>query len=206
MTPTEHLNEIDEFYGRPAATLTLAQIQFGAVLCELRRTSGNVAEAAANLGLGRACVYGLLNNFCRLTRAISSTAPKMAVAALLLVVGCATPNAERLKPETLKQDGPPMPPVTASAERNTRAVAMTAGAPQPPVRTQTWVWEMPAGHRIAYWEVSTNLQQWSFGGWTTNSAATFALTNQCEFFRFFSLPRAISLRIGIGQEQPPDFL
>lgn len=82
MTATEHLNEIHEFYGRPAATLTLAQIQFASVLLELRRTSGNVAEAAANLGLGRACVYGLLNNFCRLTRGISSTAPK-AVAALL---------------------------------------------------------------------------------------------------------------------------
>jgi hypothetical protein len=149
MTPTEHLNEIDEFYGRPAATLTLAQIKFGAVLCELRRTNHNVAEAAANLGLGRACVYGLLNNFCRLTRAISSTAPKVAVAALLLVVGCATPNAGTTKAEQqLRPTGPPMPPMVQAETHKLRSHVATvesqaaAVAPQAPrLNTITLAWD-----------------------------------------------------------------
>lgn len=114
MTPAEHLTEIHEFYGRPAATLTLAQIQFGMVVCELRRTSGNVADAAANLGLGRACVYGLLNNFCRLTRAISSTAPKVAVSAFCFLLSALVCSAQV----------PPLP--------------MAAAALPTPVKYLTW--------------------------------------------------------------------
>lgn len=76
----------------------------------------------------------------------------------------------------------------------------------PPVPTSTWSFIKPPGHKLIYWEASTNLTHWDYAGWTTNESVTLALTNRMGFFRFHSVPPGVSLRIpgGTNQIQPPD--
>ncbi|NOS70070.1 MAG: hypothetical protein HOP33_09080 [Verrucomicrobia bacterium] len=75
----------------------------------------------------------------------------------------------------------------------------------PDTKLIRWSWTFPANHLLAYWDVSTNLVNWEFGGWTTNNFVLIEPTNHHQFFVFYSLPRTHSLRIGIGKPQPPDF-
>lgn len=110
---------------------TIAGAKLQALTKALNQTKGNKTKAAKILGVRRSTV--------------SEWCAKLALCVLL--VGCATPKAETLKPETLKRDGPPLPPLpVASAERNSRPATMTATAaaiaPQPPrISTISLAWD-----------------------------------------------------------------
>lgn len=119
------------------------------------------------------------------------------------VLGC----ARTVQGPKSKVQGPelPMPQQFSAASRTERAEAAAVIAPSVAVRSVTWRWTFPPGHRLAWWDTSTDLKHWDFGGWTTNNYVTFELTNKAQFFVFYSLPWSNSFRIGNGKPQPPDF-
>jgi hypothetical protein len=93
----------------------------------------------------------------------------------------------------------------SAAERVESRTAQSAAPSQPSPLKMKVEWDLPAGPRVTYWDITTNLLHWEFGGWTTNASVDFPTTNTCLFFRFVTLPPSHSLRIGVGQIQPPDF-
>lgn len=155
---------------------TMAGAKLQALTKALNQAKGNKTRAAMILGVRRSTV--------------SEWCAKLALCVLL--VGCATPKAETLKAETLKRDGPPMPPMVQAETHKLRSHVATVESqaaavapPAPRLNTITLAWDKNVpGALTQVWSGPT---VWNRNVWHLTNVVGSVVTLPCdkpmEFYR-----------------------
>ena len=110
---------------------------------------------------------------------------------ITLLTGCETPpkvTSIPVKPLTpLDGDTTAQPPLKRTAKitlpKIVRSEPQNAVAPPPQTPTITLSWKRSPAERVTWWEKSTDLRTWQFGGFLTTNRLTLPKTNQQEFYR-----------------------
>lgn len=137
---------------------------------------------------------------------------------LLMFIGCKTPTPVpapkivHLRGHIGCYDaatGPVFLPRATKTEPKRRAVhPMAAVAPEPPppvTKTHTWKWRQDTNCILTVVHTTTDLRNWSYYDWTSNTQYTVYSSRPRQFFHFMPVTNGHSLRIGRGLVQPPDF-